>query len=123
MKLIQELESRRISLGMSRASLASRSQVSLPTVNRILSGKNQGVSLEKVISIAQALDMSLNANPLSEAKALQEREALKKAKRVVRLVQGTSAIEGQGLEDKDLQRMVRKTCQEILSSKQKLWAR
>ena len=39
---IQQMETRRQELGMSRLALARRSRVSLATVNRILSGKHKG---------------------------------------------------------------------------------
>ena len=54
MELFHELETRRRELGMSLAMLARRSRVSLPTVNRIMSGRHPRPTFAHVAAIAEA---------------------------------------------------------------------
>lgn len=115
------LEKRRRELGMSRKSLANRSHVSLPTVNRILSGRHSGASIENVLTIAAALGMELKFEAEMRSERFREMQALAKARQLVRLVQGTSALEGQGLDNDELEDMIGRTAKELSLSKRKLW--
>ncbi len=115
------LEKRRRELGMSRKSLANRSHVSLPTVNRILSGRHSGASIENVLTIAAALGMELKFEGEMRSERFREMQALAKARQLVRLVQGTSALEGQGLDNDELEDMIGRTAKELSLSKRKLW--
>ena len=56
-----------------------------------------------------------------QVKSFGEQQATSKARCLVRLVQGTSALEGQGLEKKTLDDMVVKTAKELLQTQRKLW--
>lgn len=115
------LEKRRRELGMSRKSLANRSNVSLPTVNRILSGRHTGASIENVLTIAAALGMELKFEAEIRSERFREMQAVAKARQLVRLVQGTSALEGQGLDKDELEDMIGRTAKELSLSKRKLW--
>ncbi|MCA9096162.1 MAG: helix-turn-helix transcriptional regulator [Planctomycetaceae bacterium] len=115
------LEKRRRELGMSRKSLANRSNVSLPTVNRILSGRHTGASIENVLTIAAALGMELKFEAEMRSERFREMQAVAKARQLVRLVQGTSALEGQGLDKDELEDMIGRTAKELSLSKRKLW--
>lgn len=121
--LFEKLEIRRRELGISQSVLAERSGVSLPTIQRILSGHNPAASFENTLAIAQVLGMQLDAVPVIPAQEVLEQQARKKAERLVRMVQGTSALEAQGVSSKHLGQMVRKTIQELLAgSRRRLWA-
>jgi len=115
------LEKRRRELGMSRKSLANRSHVSLPTVNRILSGRHSGASIENVLTIAAALGMELKFEAEMRSERFREMQAVAKARQLVRLVQGTSALEGQALDKDELEDMIGRTAKELSLSKRKLW--
>lgn len=122
-KLFEKLEARRRELGLSQSALAERSGVSLPTVQRILSGHSPAASFENTMAIAQVLEMQLDATPVIPAQEVLEKQALKKAERLVRMVQGTSALEAQGLSPKHLTQMIKKTVNELLAgSRRRLWA-
>lgn len=121
MDVFREFERRRRELGMSRTALAKRSHVSLPTVNRILSDQHGGASFANVLAIANALGMEVTATAQTGSDEFRQRQATTKARHVVRLVQGTSALEGQGLDKDELEEMVRRTSRELVVTKRKLW--
>jgi transcriptional regulator with XRE-family HTH domain len=121
--LFEKLEIRRQELGLSQAALAERSGVSLPTVHRILSGHGTSASVENILAIAQELGMDVEAVPRMGVQEILEQQARKKAERLVRMVQGTSALEGQGLPGRQIAQMIKKTIQELLAgSRRRLWA-
>tara|TARA_R110002049_G_scaffold143574_1_gene305727 strand:+ start:2232 stop:2603 length:372 start_codon:yes stop_codon:yes gene_type:complete len=121
MQILQQLEKRRKEVGMSRSILAKRSGVSLPTVNRILSDHSTSASFANVLAIASALDMKITAEKESPNSDFRKNQAMKKARYLVRLVQGTSALEGQGLDQDELEEMIDRTSMELLPTKRKLW--
>ena len=121
--LFEKLEARRRELGISQAALADRSGVSLPTVHRILSGHGSAASLDNIMAIAQVLGMDLEAVPLFDAQEMLEEQARKKAEKLVRMVQSTSALEAQGISARQIGLMIKKTIQELLAgSRRRLWA-
>lgn len=121
--LFETLEARRRELGLSQAALAKLSGVSLPTVHRILAGHGSGASFENVLLIAQTLGMNLEAVSNISTEQLLAHQARKKAERLVGMVQGTSALEGQGVSRQQIGRMITKTAQELLAgSRRRLWA-
>ena len=95
--LFEKLENRRRELGLSQSALAERCGVSLPTVHRVLSGHSLSASFENTVAIARALGMELDAVPVVPADEFLERQARKKAERLVGMVQGTSALEAQAV--------------------------
>ena len=122
-ELIRSLNRRRKRLGMSQSALAERSGVSLPTVQRVLAGDQPRASLPSVLALAHALDMRLDLEPRTDADELLEREARQKAERLVGMVQGSAALEGQGLDDAFREQMIRRTVHELLAgSKRRIWA-
>jgi transcriptional regulator with XRE-family HTH domain len=121
--LFEKLETRRRELGISQAALADRCGVSLPTVHRILSGNGSTASLENVLAIAQFLGMDLEAVPRLDAETILEQQARRKAEKLVRMVQATSALEAQGVSARHIGQMTNKTVQELLEgSRRRLWA-
>jgi len=121
MNIFKAFEKRRQELGMSRSILAKRSHVSLPTINRILSGQHTGSSFANVQSIAAALGVELTATTNIRSEKFRTQQAMRKARRLVRLVQGTSALEGQGLDRDEIEEMVGRTSRELLPTNRKLW--
>ena len=108
---------------MSRQVVARRSGVSLSTVNRVLSGDSDSASLGNVRAIAKALGLSLLLDEPSDPVAYLEREAERKARKLVGLVQGTMGLESQGVGDSEAEEMVRRTIYELMAgSRRRLWA-
>lgn len=119
---LNDLDRRRRELGMGYAVLAKRSGVSLPTVYRILSGRHTAASWANVVAIAEALGMSAGFAPRVKADRLRHEQARQKAKRLVRMVQGTSGLEGQAVDADTIRRLENLTVHELLAgSKQRLW--
>jgi transcriptional regulator with XRE-family HTH domain len=117
------LDARRRLLKMSYAALAKRSGVSAPTVYRILSGKDEAASLANVLALARVLGMDLKLEEKIPIEGIQEKEAQRKAEQLVKMVQGTSGLEGQAISPKKFRQMVRQTIHELLAgSKRKLWS-
>jgi len=122
-ELIRSLNRRREQLGMSLGALAARSGVSLPTVQRILAGDHRSPRLSNVLALANALAMRVDLTPQSDADELLERAARQKAERLLGMVQGSAALEGQGLDEATRERMIQRTVHELLAgSRRKIWA-
>jgi transcriptional regulator with XRE-family HTH domain len=122
MRIFRELQNRRRELGMSLTSLAHRSHVSLPTVNRIMSARHPQASFAHVAAIAEALGVELTAVAKESSDERRTSQARAKARRLVGLVQGTSGLEGQALEPPVLKAMTEQTTQKLLRSNRMLWA-
>lgn len=120
--LFKKMNARRRELGMSCAALAQRSGVSMPTVVRILSGNRAQARFENVLAIAEALGMTMRIEATTNVEELREAQAEEKAAQLIALVQGTSGLEGQGLDADTLAQMKRRTVHELLAgSKRTLW--
>ncbi len=109
-RLVEQLATRRKSLGMSYPALAARSGVSVPTLKRMLQGRatEHAARLDNLEAVAQALGMTLSAGPVVSEAELCRQQADAKAQRLVGHVQGTSVLEQQGLDAKALSRMTKK---------------
>lgn len=123
MRLERDLDRRRKALGMSLRALAARSSVSEPTVKRMLGGKLEQASLANVRAVAEALGMQLSVTPESDAVSFAETAAEEKARWIVQMVQGTSALESQAVSQAEIEAMVRRTVHELMAgSPRKLWS-
>lgn len=95
----------------------------MPTVVRILSGNQVQARFENVLAIAEALGMTLRIEATTSVEDLREAQAEAKAAQLIALVQGTSGLEGQGLDVVTLEQMKRRTVHELLAgSKRTLWS-
>jgi transcriptional regulator with XRE-family HTH domain len=122
-ELFESLNQRRQELGLSVETLAKRSGVSRPTVQRILSGSNLTASLSNVLAIAHALGLSLRLDARMDVGRMKHDQAARKARKLVSLVQGMSGLESQAVDKKTLEAMVEQTTHELLSgSKRRLWS-
>lgn len=126
---LRKLDERRARLGMSKADVAKRSGVSLPTVNRILAGKEHEPSIVKVHAIAMALGVEVRLGSKGEIQIdepqtpeqFQYEQARAKAGKMIRMVQGTMALEAQAVDDESYRRLVDRATYRLLESKRKLW--
>jgi transcriptional regulator with XRE-family HTH domain len=122
-ELFESLNQRRRELGLSIETLAGRSGVSGPTVQRILSGNNPTASFSNVLAIAHALGLSLRLDTRTDIGKMKHDQADRKARKLVALVQGTSGLEGQAVDKKTLDAMVEQTRHELLSGpRRRLWS-
>ncbi len=65
--------------------------------------------------------MELTADARIESNEYCRQLAHDLAKKLVASVQGTCGLEGQGLDQQDLERLVSETTERLLRSKRKLW--
>ena len=98
------------------------SGVPLATTNRILSGSAPSANFANVARIADALGMDIFV-AREPSQRLRERQAAKKARHLVGMVQATSGLEGQAVDDALLSDMTNQTIYELLSgSARRLWS-
>lgn len=120
--LADRLSARRKLLGMTHSALAARSGVSEPTVKRVLGGRAGEASLAAVEAIAGALGIGVTIDE-SDAESFKRRAAMAKAERIARLVQATSALEGQAVDDDAFQRLVERSFYELMSGpSRRIWS-
>ena len=126
-----DLDERRRRLGISYRRLAELSGVSQPTVQRLLAGKIAAPAMNSVISIAHALgvdrlsigpDGSIRFDASRSVQELREQQARKKARSLVGMVQGTSALEGQAVGPTVYQELVERAYHRLLAGpRRNLW--
>src|SRR6266404_4675933 len=107
-EFLEQLRQRREQLGMPLAVLAAKAGVPMQTLHRILHGQ-ASAHFNKVLAVAQALEVVLSARNSVKAREVRKRQARAKAKRLVGMVQGTSALEGQALDRDTLEEMTEQT--------------
>jgi len=124
--LMGQIAARKKRLGMSYAVLAARSGVSEATLKRMLNADDQqqhSPRIDCLTAVLDSLGMSLVTKPTLKVEELRYREADAKARRLVQLLQGTSALEEQGLDKAEIERLVSKARQELLDgTNRRLWA-
>lgn len=121
-KIINQLKLQKKYLGVGCAVIAQKSGVSEPTINRILSGKHPSAHFSHVLAIAEVLGVDLGARA-KDPELMKREQATKKAKQIMRLVRGNSALEGTATSNDAYKRMINKTVSELMAgSTRALWA-
>lgn len=121
--LLKDMNQRRRDLGISYELLSKRCGVSRPTVQRILSGRHTAASFANIVAIAESLGLGLRFDTKVDVRKLAQEQAERKATKLVALVQGTSGLEGQAVDEKAVKSMVERTTHELLTGpKRKLWS-
>lgn len=127
--LFARLDSRRIRLRMSKADLARRAGVSLPTVQRLLRSQEGDARLETIAALAAALGVEVRLSDSPEVHesigvtAFRAQQARKKARRLVELVQGTMALEAEAVDASVLEQMEETNFHALLAGPpRRLWA-
>jgi len=116
------LVTRQRALGISYPTLSSLTNIPVSTLKRIFADNSTNASLANILAIANALGLSLTFDE-TDIDTVRENQARKKARRLVAMVQATSALEGQGVSEKHIERMIEQTVHELLAgSSRKLWA-
>jgi transcriptional regulator with XRE-family HTH domain len=120
--ILEKLSQRRRDLKMSYDELGRRSGVSISTLKRVISGE-ETANFSTVTAIAEALGLHFGNAPAEDIAVMRERQAHIKAKAIVSLVQGTSALEGQAVLPQDIELMEQRTVAELLTGPaRRLWA-
>ena len=102
--LTNKIIERKRQLHITVENLAKLSGVSVRTMNRVL--KNEDVKLSTIESITNFLGLDFAGNEQLSLTALKKRRAHEKALFLASVVQGTSALEMQGLEDESLKKII-----------------
>jgi transcriptional regulator with XRE-family HTH domain len=121
--IVSQLSRRRKMLGMSCQSLAARCGVSMPTVQRVLSGE-MPPRFPTLVAIAGALGAQIGITVEETPGAMRERTARNKASHLVSMAQGTSALEAQAVADDALADATEQVTRQLLAGPaRRLWAK
>ncbi|MCT7586903.1 helix-turn-helix domain-containing protein [Aliarcobacter butzleri] len=121
LELIQKIENRKKQINISIENLAKLSHLGIRTVNRFFAGEN--VKLSTIEKITNLLGLDFAGNEVIPLKELEKQRAKEKALFMVSLVQSTSALEVQGLEEDSLNKIINKFEKEFLVGqyRNRLW--
>ena len=117
-----DLNTRRKRLGMSLEALSKQSGVPIATVKRLMSGDLSKHKLANVEAVSKALGIQIQFTVEPE-NVVRERQAEAKARWLASVTQGTSALEGQAVDDATLEQAIQQTVHELMAgSNHRLWA-
>ena len=121
LELIQKIENRKKQINISIENLAKLSNLGVRTVNRFFAGED--VKLSTIERITNLLGLDFAGNEVIPLNQLQKQRAKEKALFMASLVQSTSALEVQGLEEDSLKKIIDKFEKEFLQGqyKNRLW--
>ena len=121
LELIQKIENRKKQINISIENLAKLSNLGVRTVNRFFAGDD--VKLSTIERITNLLGLDFAGNEVVPLNQLQKQRAKEKALFMASLVQSTSALEVQGLEEDTLNKIIDKFEKEFLQGqyKNRLW--
>ncbi|MEM5570028.1 hypothetical protein [Aliarcobacter butzleri] len=120
-ELIQKIENRKKQININIENLAKLSNLGVRTVNRFFAGDD--VKLSTIERITNLLGLDFAGNEVIPLTQLQKQRAKEKALFMASLVQSTSALEVQGLEEDSLNKIIAKFEKEFLQGqyKNRLW--
>jgi len=123
-RMLEALNRQRRALGMSLRDVSEWSGVPILTIRRVLVEQKESTHFGNVLAIASALGIDpMRAIP--DPAEVVEKEIRRRARQVVRMVQGTMGLEAQGITDQEfLTEMEEKVAAEIRAKPRKqLWGR
>ena len=120
-ELVQKVQQRKKTLNITIENLAKLSGLGIRTVNRFFAADD--VKLSTVEKITNLLGLDFSGNETVSIEELKQKRAKEKAIFMGSLVQGTSALEKQGLEKKSIEKIIVKFEKEFLNGayQDKLW--
>ena len=120
-ELINQIIARKEHLNITIENLSKLSGVSIRTINRVL--KNEDVKLSTIEHITNFLGLDFAGNEQLSLEQLQKQRAHEKAIYLASLVQSTSALEMQGLDDENINNIISMYEKEFLygAYKNTLW--
>ncbi|MCT7645403.1 hypothetical protein [Aliarcobacter butzleri] len=121
LELIQKIENRKKQININIENLAKLSNLGIRTINRFFAGED--VKLSTIERITNLLGLDFAGNEVVPLTQLQKQRAKEKALFMASLVQSTSALEVQGLEEDSLNKIIDKFEKEFLQGqyKNRLW--
>ena len=121
LELVKKIENRKKQINISIDNLAKLSSLGVRTVNRFLAGED--VKLSTIERITNLLGLDFAGNEVISLKELRKQRAKEKAVFMASLVQSTSALEVQGLDENSLDKIIHKFEKEFLVGeyKNRLW--
>ena len=121
LELIQKIENRKKQINITIENLAKLSNLGVRTVNRFFAGDD--VKLSTIENITNLLGLDFAGNEVISLNQLKKQRAKEKALFMASLVQSTSALEVQGLEQDSLNKIIHKFEKEFLQGqyKNRLW--
>ncbi|MEQ1903924.1 MAG: helix-turn-helix transcriptional regulator [Pirellulaceae bacterium] len=123
MNFTEKLDKRRQELGMTFEALSKRSGVPISTIKSIFKKGVKHATFANVSTIAEALGVEIDISVELDSYDLMHQQAVKKARELVGLVQGTSALESQGVSESQIETMVQRLVHTLMAgSPRKLWA-
>ena len=120
--LLTKVKTRKKQIGMTLDNISTLSKVGSRTVIRFFGGEDVKLStLEKITNI---LGLDFAGNEIIDIGTLRQNRARERAIYIVSLVQDTSALEMQGLENHDIEILITDTQELFLTGEyqKKLWA-
>ncbi|MFY4805928.1 hypothetical protein ACOTVJ_05970 [Aliarcobacter butzleri] len=120
-ELIQKIENRKKQININIENLAKLSNLGVRTVNRFFAGDD--VKLSTIERLTNLLGLDFAGNEVIPLNQLEKQRAKEKALFMASLVQSTSALEVQGLEEDSLNKIIDKFEKEFLQGqyKNRLW--
>jgi transcriptional regulator with XRE-family HTH domain len=117
-----QLDHRRRELGMTYETLAQRSGVSVMTVKRMLRKGIEHATFANVAAVAAALGVDIRFVAEQSAFQFRQQAANKAARRIVSLVQSSSALEAQAVDSQGVDEMISQTVHDLMSGpKRNVW--
>jgi hypothetical protein len=120
--LLKKVQERKEQIGITHDNISQLSHLGYRTVTRFFSGDD--VKLSTVEKITNLLGLDFAGNETISTDTLKDKRASEKALYIVSLVQDTSALEMQGLENDDINILFEETKEQFLTGdyKNNLWA-
>ena len=112
-ELTEKILFRKKQLGITVENLAKLSGVGVRTINRLL--KNEDVKLSTIEAVTNVLGLDFAGNEVVSLEELKKQRAKAKALYLASIVQGTSALEKQGLEEEGIRKIVSMYENELLN--------
>ncbi len=121
-QLVQKIKKRKEQIGITIENLSTLSNVGVRTLNRFFAGDD--VKLSTVEKITNVLGLDFAGNEIVDTKTLKQKRAKEKALYIISLVQDTSSLEKQGLEQEVLDTFIKEAKKEFLEGgyQKNLWA-
>ena len=102
--LMNQIIDRKEQLGITIEDLAKLSAISIKTINRLL--KNEDMKLSTIEAVTNFLGLDFAGKEQISLKELQKKRAKEKALYLASVVQGTSALEMQGLDKESIDKII-----------------
>ncbi|PHR52937.1 MAG: hypothetical protein COA44_15820 [Arcobacter sp.] len=121
LELLYLIQTRKNKINISLDNIAKLSHLGLRTVNRFFAGED--VKLSTVEKITNLLGLDFAGNEVISQEILEQKRAHEKALFLASIIQGTSALEMQGLSDGPLKKIIQKLENDLLHGpyKNTLW--